>query len=52
MGIKSPMRFMEGINNMGKASKISTMAITVIALIAFGLCTNAILIGSDCFYGI
>lgn len=52
MGIKSPMRLIEGINNMGKANKISIMAITVITVIVLGRCTSAILICSDCFYRI
>lgn len=41
------MRLIEGVNNMGKANKTSTIAITVTALIDFGRCTNAILICSN-----
>lgn len=43
MGIKSPMRLMEGINNIGKASKTNTIAMTVITEMDFGRANIAIL---------
>lgn len=52
IGIKSPIRFIEGINNNGNANKISMMAVTLMMLIIFGRCICAILICSNCFYWI
>lgn len=38
------MRFMEGINSIGKASNTNTMAMTVITEMVFGRCNTAMLI--------
>lgn len=38
------MRLMEGVNNIGKANKTNIIAITVMILMDFGRCINAILI--------
>lgn len=46
MGTKSPIRFIDGVNNIGKANNTNTIAVTVIMLIDFGRCIKAILIGS------
>ncbi len=46
IGTKSPMRFIDGVNNMGNANNTNTIAVTVIMLMDFGRCTSAILIGS------
>ncbi len=42
MGTKSPIRLMDGINSMGKDSKISTIAITNVAVIILGRAMCAI----------
>lgn len=42
MGTKSPMRLIDGVNNIGNANKTNTMAITVTTLMLLGLITTAI----------
>lgn len=46
MGTKSPMRLIDGVNNIGNANNTNTIAVTVIMLMDFGRRTNAILICS------
>ncbi len=50
IGTKSPIRLIEGVNNIGNANNTNTMAITVIILMVLGLFTNAMLICPNCFY--
>lgn len=46
IGTKSPIRLIDGVNNMGNANSTNTMAVTVMMLMDFGRCINAMLIGS------
>ena len=52
IGTKSPIRLMDGINSIGNASNISTMAIILVTLIILGRLTTAMLISTNCFYGV
>ncbi len=46
MGTKSPIRLIDGVNNIGKANKINIIAITPVTEIIFGRVTCAIFLFS------
>ena len=52
IGIKSPIRFIDGRNSIGNANNSNTMAVAEMMVMDFGRCIFAILICSYSFNGV